>query len=71
MTVQKHALRLELTGWVKNLPNGRVEILVIGPKDKIITLCVKIEEHFEDYIQDKDIRFEESSKDFQDFRIAY
>jgi len=29
------AQELELTGWVKNLPDGRVEAVIEGPKDKI------------------------------------
>lgn len=30
---QKKALALELTGWVRNLPDGRVEVVIEGPKD--------------------------------------
>jgi len=29
-TAQKVALRLNVKGWIKNLPNGKVEALVIG-----------------------------------------
>ena len=38
-TTQK-ATDLGLMGWVKNLPDGRVEIVVEGPKEKLETFEV-------------------------------
>ncbi len=35
---QKRALELGLKGWVRNLPEGSVESLVEGPKEKILDL---------------------------------
>lgn len=32
---QRHANRLVLTGWVKNLPDGSVEVLALGPRDRL------------------------------------
>ena len=29
------AVRLDLTGWVRNLPDGRVELVAEGPDDKL------------------------------------
>ena len=42
--VEKHAKQLNITGWVKNTPDGKVEILAQGEKDNInslIQLCRK------------------------------
>jgi len=42
--VKHHALKLGLTGWVKNLSDNRVEALFSGPKEqleKIILICEK------------------------------
>ena len=34
-TAEGLALDLKLVGWVKNLPDGRVELVCEGPKEKI------------------------------------
>ena len=42
--VKKHATELGLTGWVKNLPDGRVEAMFQGEKktiEQILELCKK------------------------------
>lgn len=42
--VRHHGLKLGLTGWVKNLPDNRVEAIFSGPKEKIekiIEICKK------------------------------
>lgn len=35
---QNAALKLQLAGWVKNLPDGRVEAVVEGPPDRLAEL---------------------------------
>lgn len=40
--VQREALGLELTGWVKNLQDGRVEAVVEGPNEKVAQLLEQI-----------------------------
>ena len=39
---QKLALSLGLKGWVRNLPDGRVETLVEGDEESILTLITKM-----------------------------
>lgn len=69
--VQRYALNLDLKGWVKNLPNGSVEILAEGPREKIEKLCRHVEEYFKGYIRNRDIQFSPALEVFEDFRIAY
>jgi acylphosphatase len=41
--VTKIARRMELTGWVKNLPSGEVEIEVEGPRGLVETLISELQ----------------------------
>jgi acylphosphatase len=60
-----------LTGWVKNLPDGRVEILVQGPKEIIDKLMAAVDHRFEGSIRKKDVEFSPLLSRFQDFEIAF
>ena len=68
-TVQRYARDLDLKGWVRNLSDGRVEILTEGPKEKVEQLCRHIEEYFQEYIEDKKIDFASAESQLKDFRI--
>lgn len=37
-STQKQAQMREVTGWVRNLPDGRVEVLIAGDKEKVLSL---------------------------------
>ena len=68
-TVERFAVILKLTGWVKNCSDGRVEILVEGPQEDIEKLLHQVDAHFEGYIQDKEVSFSSSDGKFKDFQI--
>ena len=70
-TVLDYARQLSLKGWVKNLPDGRVEVLVEGPEDKIKTLGQSIDDHFGGYIKNKEETINPPGGKFKDFQIAY
>ena len=70
-TVQRFAAQLNITGWVKNLPDGRVEILAEGPKDRIEELLKKVESRFEGYIRGQDKDYQPAGGDFRRFEIAF
>lgn len=70
--VKSNAQKLDITGWVKNLPDGRVEAVVQGKKDevtKLIELCQKGPLLSE--VESVDVREEEIEKDFSDFSIEH
>lgn len=39
---RKNAMELGITGWVKNLPDGRVEAVLQGPKEHVCSLITRI-----------------------------
>jgi acylphosphatase len=69
-TTQRKAKELHLTGWVRNLSDGRVEILAEGPKKTIQQLIENLDEHFGQYIKSKQISFSNYQGVFSDFLIS-
>jgi acylphosphatase len=70
--VKKNALGLGLKGWVKNLPDGRVEALVQGSKEnieKLVKLCEK-GTFFSD-IKSVQVEWGEDSDVLLDFQILH
>ena len=71
-TAEKLALDLKLTGWVKNLPDGRVELVCEGPKKKIEELLSAIKNSaLTRYIQAIECAWEESKNEFKDFTVEF
>ena len=69
-TTQRHAQRIGLTGWVRNLPDGSVELMVEGPKQQIELLCRNIEDDFQGHVRDQRVEFSSFEGAFKDFRIT-
>jgi acylphosphatase len=66
-----NARKLGVRGWVRNLPDGRVEAVFEGPKDKVeklIYLCRY--EHPHARVDDVEIEYGEP-EGYSDFRIRY
>ena len=69
-SARKRAERLGLTGWVKNLPDGRVEALFEGPSEKVremVRWCEQGPSHAE--VEDVDTDFEAPEGDLTSFEV--
>ena len=69
-STQEKAERLGLTGWVKNLPDGRVEALFEGPSERVtemIRWCEQGPPHAT--VEDVDTEFEASQGDLKGFEV--
>jgi acylphosphatase len=66
------ASRLGLAGWVRNLPDGRVEALFEGEKqdvEKALEFCKRGPPGAR--VQNVDLKWEEWKGESQNFRVAY
>ena len=68
-TAERTALSLGLTGWVKNLNDGRVEIICEGTAKAIDEFRSKIQAVFGEYIIKTEAIVEEPSGEFTGFDI--
>ncbi len=62
--------KLGLVGWIRNDPDGSVEALAVGPRDKLdqfIEWCKKGPEAA--YVDRVDLKWPESSEEFHNFSV--
>ena len=70
-TVER-AQELGVTGWVKNLPDGRVEVVFEGPKENVEKIVEWTKKGPLDAgVKNVEIHQEKYSGEFDDFKIKY
>ncbi len=69
-TSQTIACRYALCGFVRNLPDGRVELLLQGDEEDVENCISDIRESFSSNIRNMQIENEELSQQYDDFRIS-
>ncbi len=70
-TTEYIARDLHLTGWVKNLPDGRVKVICEGEESAIKDFLNRLDDKMKRYIQDRDIEWQEYKGEFKDFDIRF
>ena len=71
-STRREAMKYGVTGWVRNLPDGRVEAVFEGEKedvDKSIDFVSRGPSHSK--VTDVELELQEYSGEFDDFRIIY
>ncbi|MDP8266009.1 MAG: acylphosphatase [Candidatus Aceula meridiana] len=68
-TAHRFAKQLDLTGWIRNLSDGRVETVVEGSKETIQDFLSHLDEHFHQYVKKSDINYTEITRGSLDFEI--
>lgn len=72
-TVLQKALRQKVTGWVRNLDDGRVEILAEGTKEQLDAFIASLKEGNNPFIKihNLEIEFQDRSPGFNNFSVKY
>jgi acylphosphatase len=70
-TAERIAKDYPVTGWVKNLPDGRVQMLVEGPADALDDFLKAIRTQWKDNIKKEQIDEQPVSGKFKEFKAAY
>ena len=65
------AQNLGLVGWVKNAPDGGVELVAEGDEAKLKELLENIREEMGNYISDEQVSWEAVTGVFRDFVIRF
>ena len=71
-TVRMTAEKVEATGWVRNLSDGRVEAVIEGSQDAVDKLLTFMEiGPSRAYVENLEIREESYQGEFVDFQVRY
>jgi acylphosphatase len=69
---EKYAISFGITGWVRNLPDGRVEVLAEGGREDIDRFLARLRAGPRlALVDDFEIAWEEPTGEFPDFRITF
>ena len=69
-TTLSFAKKLSLTGWVKNLPDGRVQAIVEGPRTKIEELLAQLKTQFGNFIRQQQVEWLEARGEYKEFVVV-
>jgi len=70
-TAREVAQQYNVTGFVRNLPDGTVEMLLQGPAQEIDNCIREIQDSFEGHVRDTRIEDAPYNPRYTDFRVAF
>ncbi|MCG3176134.1 MAG: Acylphosphatase [Candidatus Omnitrophica bacterium] len=71
-TTEAIALELGLVGWVKNLSDGRVEMVCEGPRERVESLVRRIQDStLGPHIRKADLQWSPATGEWADFTVEF
>ena len=70
-TVKNIAMRFNVCGYVRNLSDGRVELVMEGPAEEIEQMVQAVQERMSDYIRSAEISTYPATGEFSYFQIQH
>jgi acylphosphatase len=70
VTAASIARRYPVRGWVRNLPDGRVELLAAGPAEAIEAFLADVRERMAGHIHTEEVADRELDETINGFRIV-
>ncbi len=67
--VQKIALSMSISGYIKNLEDGSVLLCTLGKKEKLVEFLQRIREEKRFLIEKVEVSYQKSKNEYQGFQI--
>ena len=70
-TAERMARRFEVTGFVRNLPSGKVELVIEGEEGVVKEFVQTVTEAMKPYIRSTEVHWSEAEGKYKGFEIAF
>ena len=70
-TCRSLALKHSIKGWVRNMPDGRVELSAQASFEKVVSFLNDLRQEFKGYILNEEIEWLKPEEDCEDFIIRF
>ena len=70
-TARRIAQRFGANGWVRNLPDGRVELVAQAEEAVLYEFLSALRDEFSGYIRDEDLNWHDAAAGVHDFGIRF
>src|SRR3954454_19722935 len=70
-TAKNVALQFDVSGYVRNLPDGRVELVAEGTPDELNSLIEAVKDKMSTFVRRADVHESPATGEFQDFSIRH